>query len=81
MDALDELNGKLEELCGIAERERERLLDELIERSDVAVEYGPMERDRAAIGQLALDYAEWTRIGKGFHAQLQHRDAPIARVK
>lgn len=78
MDVLDELNGKIEELCAIAERERDRILDELCE-------YLPVEFDQTArqiVADFALDYATWVHALDGYRRLLRERaGAPIARVK
>lgn len=82
MDVLDEINGKIEELCAIAERERERALDRLIHNANLLVEYGPEDaHSRGEVAQLALDYASWTHSLDGYRALLRRGDAPIARVK
>lgn len=72
MDVLDEINGHIEDLCAVAERERDRILDEML-----SIHWASARE----LTQLALDYAEWNRILDGYRGMLRRGDAPIARVK
>lgn len=68
-DVLDELNAKIEDLVIVAERERERILTDLM---------NPFSREDSA--QWALDYAMWTALAREYR-RLVRPQAAIARVK
>jgi hypothetical protein len=75
MDELDELNAAIGALIGIAERGRERVLDDLI----ASAAYGLEERRN--VGELALDYAERTRQLDAYRSLVRRPAGALVRMK
>lgn len=78
MDALEEIDHKIEELVLICERERARILDEL---AGEAAPAGWIPAVREHIADLALDYAKWTSHLNGYRGLLHRARKPVVLEK